>query len=427
MRILIYGLNFAPEQIGIGKYSGDMAAWLAEQGHEVRVVAAPPYYPNWKVDPAYRKASFRKERWRGVQIFRAPVWVPSKPSGLKRILHLMSFAVASFPVMMRQSFWGPDLTIVIAPALMCAPAALLISWLCRSENWLHIQDFEVDCAFELGLLKGKVLRWVLSALERAILRGFDHVSTISQQMLARLGEKGVQANRLCFFPNWVDMSHVHPTANSSGFRSELGIPAGAVVVLFSGCLGGKQGLMIIPETAKLMADRSDIVFVVCGDGVLKPALTRAAGELANVRFIPLQPYERLGDLLGMADIHLLPQSPNAADLVLPSKLSGMLASGRPIVATCNYGTELQRIVSGCGAVVPPEDGQALSTVIAQLATNAELRNDLGRKARIYAETHFERDAVLRRVFGLLRRDEEVVAAEVPHLPEDPPLDAGSTR
>jgi colanic acid biosynthesis glycosyl transferase WcaI len=199
----------------------------------------------------------------------------------------------------------------------------------------------------------------------------------------------------------VDIADVKPLTTTSSYREELGIAADAVVVLFSGTLGRKQGLMVIPEVAARVSDRSDVVFVVCGDGVMKDALATAADKLPNVRMIPLQPSERLGDLLGMADIHLLPQSPRAADLVLPSKLSGMLASGRPVVATCNAGTELDSVVSECGAVVPPEDERALTDIIVKLADDPDMRDELGRKARAYAVCNFERDAVLRKIFSPL--------------------------
>jgi colanic acid biosynthesis glycosyl transferase WcaI len=412
MRILIYSANFAPEQTGIGKYSGEMAAWLVEQRHEVRVVAAPPYYPKWQVDPAYVTRPYRREQWRGVSIFRAPLWVPASPTGLKRILHLLSFAVTSFPLMMCQVLWRPDVTIAIAPALMCAPAAWLTARLCGGQAWLHLQDFEVDCAFEMGLLQGRLLRRLVLRLERAILRSFDNVSTISKRMLERLFKKGVAMERLRLFPNWVDIGHVKPVAAESSYRAELGIAASAVVVLFSGTLGGKQGLMVIPEAATLMADRSDVVFVVCGEGVMQGALERAADKLPNVRLIPLQPFERLGELLGMADIHLLPQSPRAADLVLPSKLSGMLASGRPVVATCHPGTELEAIVAECGAAVPPEDGRALTEVIIKLADDPRLRRELGRKARAYAEANFDGDVILRKIFGSLQSDAAILSNDI---------------
>jgi colanic acid biosynthesis glycosyl transferase WcaI len=161
LKILLYSVNFAPEPTGIGKYSGEMAAWLADHGHSVRVVTAPPYYPNWEIDPNYARPRFRREQWRGVDVWRAPLWVPKSPSGLTRVLHLLSFALMSFPVVLRQVFWRPDLLVTVAPALMCAPAGLLIARLCGAQSWLHLQDFEVNVAFHMGLLKGTLLQRIV--------------------------------------------------------------------------------------------------------------------------------------------------------------------------------------------------------------------------------------------------------------------------
>lgn len=412
MRILIYSANFAPEPTGIGKYSGEMAAWLAERGDSVRVVAAPPYYPEWKVHPDYLRPRYRRDQWQGVDVWRAPLWVPKIPGGFARVMHLLSFAFTSFPLVVRQVFWRPDLVIVVAPAFVCAPAALLTARLCGAEAWLHLQDFEVDVAFRLGLLKGKVLQELVLRMERSILRRFDVVSSISSRMVERLLMKGVKEERTRYFPNWVDISHIKPSPVVGRYRAELGIASDATVVLFSGSLGDKQGLMVIPEVAGLLASRTDIAFVICGDGVMKPKLEAATVGMSNVRFLPLQPFERLGELLGMADIHLLPQSPDAADLVLPSKLSGMLASGRPVIATCRQGTELHNVVSKCGLVVPPQDISGLVGAISKLADEPVIRLELGRRARAYAEANFERDAILGRVFGLIEDDATEIANDV---------------
>src|ERR1700677_3401027 len=328
VRILIYSANFAPEPTGVGKYSGEMAAWLAGEGHEVRVIAAPPYYPAWRIDRGYRWPPFRRENYAGADVWRAPIWVPKSPGGIKRTLHLLSFALTSFPLVMMQLPWRPDVVLTVAPAFMCAPAGLLAASLTGAKSWLHLQDFEIDVAFRMGLLKGKLLQRVALRMESWILRRFDTVSTISSRMMERLLMKGVAPKRICYFPNWVDISSATVLRSPQRYRAELGIPRGAVVALFSGTLGGKQGLMVIPSAASLLESRADIVFVVCGDGVMKPGLEAAGAGLSNFHLIPLQPEERLRELLGMADLHLMPQSPDAADLVLPSKLSGMLARAR---------------------------------------------------------------------------------------------------
>ncbi len=398
MRILIYSANFAPEPTGIGKYSGDMARWLADHGHEVRVVCAPPYYPTWRVDVKYRWPPYRRESWGGVGVWRTPLWVPKSPNGVTRLLHLFSFAISSFPVMLWQIAWRPDVVLTVAPAFICAPAGLLTAWLCRAKCWLHLQDFEVDVAFRMGLLKGRLLQRIALRMESSLLRRFDTVSTISARMMQRLCAKGVTAGKTRYLPNWVDLTQIKPPKNG-GYRTQLGIAKDAVVVLFSGTLSSKQGLMVIPDAARLLRSRREIVFVVCGEGIMKSELEAAAAGLPNIRFMPLQPSGRVSDLLAIADIHLLPQSPDAADLVLPSKLSGMLASGQPVIATCRAGTEISEIVSQCGLVVAPEDGVELAQAIAALADDPETRILLGRRARAFAENNFERNAVLSTVFA----------------------------
>lgn len=396
MKIVLYSANFAPEPTGIGKYSGDMARWLVEQGHEVRVICAPPYYPAWKLAEGYTAPVWRRESWQGVDVWRSPLWVPAQPGGVKRVLHLLSFALTSLPVALWQATWRPDVVVCVAPALVNAPAANLLARLCGARSWLHIQDFEVDVAFNMGLLKGRGPRRVVSWLERALLRRFDVVSSISDRMLESLRDKGVAPDRIRAFPNWVDITHVQVLQRSSRYRAQLGLAEDTRVVLFSGTLGGKQGLSVIPAAARLLAHRPDILFVIGGEGVMKAQLEAEAAGLSNVRFLPLQPFERLGEWLGLADIHLLPQSPEAEDLVLPSKLAGMLASGRPVIATCREGTELSRVVSQCGAVVPPENAQALADAVLGLVDDAEQRQLLGQQGRRHAEEHLGREGVLRR-------------------------------
>lgn len=199
--------------------------------------------------------------------------------------------------------------------------------------------------------------------------------------------------------NWVDMAQFGtPSAvGVAAYRQELNIPAGAAVALYSGNMGGKQGLEVLVEAARLretmalspvdideiahnnvanVADRGgdteesasaassispvslvspEVVYVFCGNGAGRADLLARCQGLTNVRFLDLQPAQRLPDLLATADIHLLPQRADAADLVMPSKLTGMLASARPVVATAKPGTELATVVQSCGLVVPPED------------------------------------------------------------------------
>ena len=414
MKILLYSANFAPEPTGIGKYSGEMAAWLADRGHQVRVVAAMPYYPRWEIDERYRDSFFCRETWKGVDVRRAFLWVPKGPGGFKRTVHLLSFAITSLPLMLAQIFWRPNLVISVAPALVCAPTALLVARLSGAPAWLHVQDFEVDIAFRMNLLRGEMLQRVVKRMEMWLMRRFDTVSSISSRMIQRLFLKGVDPERVRYLPNWVDLSRFKPSSAKTEFRDQQGITRDSILVLFSGTLGKKQGLEMIPQAAALLAHRTDIKFVICGEGVMKPFLEAKAAELPNLVVRPLQPLAMLGDMLCSADVHLLPQSPGAEDLVLPSKLSGMLASGRPVIATCGASTEIADAVSGCGLVVEPENSAALAQAIERLADDAPLRVRLGRAARIFAEANFERENVLSTVFSVL----EASGDNGVRLPED---------
>lgn len=396
MRILIYGINFAPEPIGIGKYTGELAVFLGNKGHQVRVITAPPYYPMWEIKKGYSKWLPKIENIAEISVFRCPIWVPRKPSGFKRIVHLLSFAFSSFPVILWQWSWKPELLLCIAPTLFCAPSALLLARASRAKVCLHIQDFELDAALNLGLLSShQILEKFFKISERWLLSQFDRISTISQRMLEHLIQEGISPRKVLLFPNWVDTDNIFPIINpSSSVRKDFHIPLEKIIVLYSGNMGHKQGLEIVIEAASILEDHDNIHFVLCGEGALRADLENVSKNLTNVQFLPLQPLENLNNLLNIANIHLLPQRMDAEDLVMPSKLSGMLASGKAVIATAKPGSEIAEIVGKVGIVIPPDNSKAMVEAILSLANNPNQMLKLGEKGRTWVIEHWSIKNVL---------------------------------
>lgn len=397
MRILLYGINYSPELTGIGKYSGEMARWLAGQGHDVRVICAPPYYPEWRIGEAHSRWLFKKQEEEGVTVIRCPLYVPAQPTAITRLLHLASFSLSSSVAVLAQLQWKPDVVVHVVPTLFCAPQALLLARLAGAQSVLHIQDYEVDALFGLGIASGGRLKRFAYAMERAILRAFGRVSTISSGMLRRAQQKGVTPEKLMFFPNWSETARFRKARRTPELQESLGIDAGKRVLLYAGNIGEKQGLESLIAAAAHFADRDDLRFLIVGEGAGKARLVEQARQqqLSNLVFAPLQPYEQLPALLASADCHLVIQKRGAADAVLPSKLTNILAVGGNAVITADPDTSLGVLCEqhpGIAICVEPESVAALIAGIeASLAMNAP-----NAVAQNYATQYLDKDQILRR-------------------------------
>jgi colanic acid biosynthesis glycosyl transferase WcaI len=398
MKILIHGINYAPERTGIGKYTGEMSEWLAARDHKVRVVTAPPYYPVWQVGEGYSAWAYRRERRAGVAVWRCPLWVPVRPTGIERLLHLASFAASSFPVMLRQALWRPDVVMVIEPPLFCALQAWMSARLCGAKTLLHIQDFELDAAMSLGMLGKGSVQHILYKVEKFLMQGAARVSAISGEMRRRVVEKGIPKDRTWLFPNWSDVGFVRPMPRDNEVRWELGARPDDVLVLHTGNMGEKQGLDLVLDAADRLRDLREIKFAMIGDGVSRESLMKAVKlrRLGNVCFFPVQPLERLPLMLAAGDIHLVVQRREAASLVMPSKLTNILAAGRPSVATAEPRTALYDVLKeyDCGLVTAPGNAKELAAGIVALAGNPRERERLGQNARQYAESYLNKDKIL---------------------------------
>jgi colanic acid biosynthesis glycosyl transferase WcaI len=406
VRLLIHGMNYAPELLGIGRYTGELGAYLASRGHQVTVLTAAPYYPQWRVREDYRPQRWRRE-WRdGVEVLRAPQYVPGRVSGLGRLLQECSFGASClywWSTCLLQRPW--DAMVAVCPPMTSGLVPGLLARRLAVPLVIHVQDLQLDAARELGILRQPLLLAGLTWLELHLFRQARAVTTISRSMAARLAAKGVPPARLQVLPNWADLDKVRPGPRLNALRRELGLTS-ETVVLYAGNLGEKQGLEVILEAAALTRGKPSIRYLVAGEGAARDRIKLRAQDLGldNLTFLPLQSNSRLPLLLAAADLHLVVQRQKAADLVMPSKLTNIMAAGRPFIATAGEGTELARVTSEsrAGLVVPPEDGRALAQAVLGLAGDPGARKEMGVRARRYAEAFWSRERILRQWEELLR-------------------------
>lgn len=397
LRVVMPVLNFGAEETGVGRYTYEMARHFAACGHEVQVVCAPPYYPWWKVQEPYRSWKPCRETIDGMDVLRCPLYVPSRPSGLKRLIHLASISTSSLlPALLKRG--KADVVWVAQPSLTMTPIGWLAAKKMDAALWMHVQDLEVAAADRLDVLP-QIVTDAIGSVESFLYERCDAVSTISHAMRTQLELRCL--HKIPLFPNWVDVDFIQPLKGPSPYRQELGIPDEIMVALYSGNMGEKQGLDVVVDAARRLQDRKDILFVLAGQGATRPHLEAKAADLPNVRFLPLQPSERMSEFLALGDVHLVPQKAGVGDLVMPSKMTAILSAAKAVVATCEPGDELGVIVKECGLTVAPGDDEAFAHAVVQMVESPEARRALGKAGRIYAERHLSHKAILPRMEAFL--------------------------
>ena len=405
LKILIYGINYYPELTGIGKYTGEMGAWLAKQGHHVEVITALPYYPEWNINAAYKGKWWHKEKVEGATICRCPLYVPKEVTGKTRIIHELSFLLSSFRYWLPRLFKRYDAVIAIYPPLVINVFPYLYSLLHKkTKTIIHVQDLQVDAARQLGLIKNNTLLNFLEKSEKFFFKRATTVSSISTGMKRRILEKGVSENKYLMIPNWANTDFLKPLPVNQSLREELGFSLQDKIILYSGNIGQKQGIEILLDVAADFINDPTVKFVIAGEGAAKSKLQSLANEkkLTNIYFLPLQPARKLPQFLAMADLHLVIQKKAAADLVLPSKFISILSCGGCAIVTAEAGSSLYEIIQeGKNAiVVEPEDARALSIALKErLNSNNE---SIKVAARNYALNHLSIDKILQRLDSYLK-------------------------
>lgn len=400
MRVIVWGINYAPEFAGIAPHNVALCEFFDTQGHDVEMVTTFAYYPKWRKSAKDCGQLYRTDVVNGIPVHRCWHFVPKRVSALKRILHEGSFVFTSA---LRALFLSaPDVYVVVSPPLLLGMAAWLVGRLKRAPFVFHVQDMQPDAAVGLGMLKANWFTRALYRLESLAYRKAARVSGITRGMLERFKAKGVPESKLIYFPNTIELPSEASSPARGGFRRRHGFASDDFLAVYSGNLGVKQGLDILLKTAPLLSDPR-IRFVICGDGAQREALAGRAREmnLANLRLLPFEDDYRA--LLIDADICFITQQVGSGNSFFPSKLLGLLAEARPVVAVSAPESELAIALrqGGFGVNVPPGRPEELAALLDSLAKDPERLWIYGVSGRRYVE-QFEKSRVMQAVAEQLR-------------------------
>jgi colanic acid biosynthesis glycosyl transferase WcaI len=390
MNITIISNHYYPEDSGIGLYSTGMAEFLAQK-NTVKVIAATPYYPQWKIYQEYDKNGlFSTEVINGVEIFRFKQFTPEIPTFKGRIFQMIHFFMGSFFNVLKIK--KNDIIIVVMPFTISAILGWFVKIFRGGKLWIHVQDFEFDAAFETGISNKKgFLSKVIFRMERFIFNRADFMSTISNGMLNKLETKS--NTKKYFFPNWIDHSKINPDLA----KPSVLFDTSKFNILYSGNIGAKQDWDFFIDFVSACQEMRQVQIYLIGEGAKRKEVVESLKQFQNCKYYPPVRYEELNDLLCNADLHLLFQKHTVVDTVMPSKILGMMASAKPSIVTGNEYSEVKynlEISEGGFYFYQDKKLHEIMRVLKNLMENPEQSEIIGSKARKFVIEKYSIESVL---------------------------------
>jgi colanic acid biosynthesis glycosyl transferase WcaI len=399
VRIAYVSHYFVPEPAAPAARVHEFARAWVQAGHQVSVLTAFPNHPVGRVAPEYRGRLWASECLDGIRVLRSWLYaVPNRGVGRRGLDHL-SFMASAFAFGLPR-LGAVDVVIASSPTLFSALAALALARARRVPFVLEVRDLWPEAIVELGLMRpGAAVR----ALER--LAGFLYaqaarVVVVTEAFASYLIQHGVPSNKLAVIPNGADTRFFHPGVDAAPARARFGLDD-QFVVEYVGSHGMSHGLGAVLDAA---ARQPDVTYLLVGDGADRERLCaeRDRRRLSNVRMHPSVPKVDVPAIYAAADVCLVPlRDVPLFSAFVPSKLFEVLAAGRPVVGAVRgeARTILER--SGGALLVDPEDGPAIAAAVDMLRADPEVRADLGRRGRAFAEQHYDRNVLAARYLDLL--------------------------
>ncbi len=408
MRVLLLILQFPPDVNATGLLMGQVGEDLVSRGHSVSVLTTFPHYEKFRVWDEYRGKFAQRERYRGMDVLRLYVHATGTKRRLtNRLLSYLSFnALATAAgVASRDSY---DVILCPNGSFFSGLSAAAIGSAKNVPFIYNVQDLYPETPVRTGHLRNGLAIRGLERLERFMYSRAAHVSVITPSFRDHVLKKATDLtpDRVSVIPNFVDTEFVRPLPKRNPF-SEAHALTDRFVITHAGNLGYAYDLETLLDVAALLKSEPDMLFLLVGDGVVKPRLERKAQALGldNVRFLPLQPHASLPWLRAASDVQVALYRRGSACHSMPSKVYEIMASGRPVLAAADAHSDLSNLVenTGCGVCVEPQDPVALADALRELRRDAAERENMGQRGRAVAERQYARPVVVDRYADLLQR------------------------
>jgi colanic acid biosynthesis glycosyl transferase WcaI len=397
-RILLIGINYSPEQTGMGLNNVAMADLLSSAGHTVEVLTGVPHYPEWRVRPGYRRGLRAVESMNGVLVERFRHYVPHRHTAYNRGLYELTFLLNAALFQPRAK---PDVVIGVVPSLGGGLLARLYALRFKAAWGIVFGDLMGRAAADAGMPGGRSVSGMVATVELDLARAADGVAVIADGFRPYLESGRVPASRIYRIVNTGHLSPANATSSArtrASMRERLAWKQDEVIVLHSGSMGYKQALENVIAAAEIAKHDQKYRFVLMGDGNRRDALVSLTHRLGltNVEFRGLAPAADYRAVLEAADVLVVNQRATVRDMSLPGKLSSYLAAGTPVVAAVASDSESAREIerSGGAIIVPPEDPHALMDAIDKIAVEPALRQELHSRSRAFEASTRASAAVL---------------------------------
>jgi colanic acid biosynthesis glycosyl transferase WcaI len=393
LRILIVNKYFPPDTANTAQLLGELAGDLA-LSNRVEVIVGRPSY-----DPGRREPTPA-----GVTVRTVPSSSLGRGSVTRRLVDYLSFLVMALGAACLAP--RPDVVVSMSDP---PPVGLIGALAAARHRCAFVQichDVHPDIAIALNKVREGMLTRIWRGINRYVQRRAVRIVVVGRDMEEKLAAEGVSRERLRFIPTWASPQENNPQ-DLAAVRSEYGW-SGKFVVMHAGNMGLSQNLGMYAQVARALRDLEDLTIVFVGDGPARESLAReaAADELASLQFLGRVPKSEAQRLMAAADIHLVSLVPGLWGCAAPSKTYGIMAAGRPFIASVDAESEPARIVHefDCGFVVPAGSTRELAEAIRE-AREAPLA-EMGHRAQMGFETRYERSTATSAIAAVLREAAE---------------------